>query len=153
MQVTPRCQQAIDFARSLSVGLGHQCLSSGHLIYGLLTVNCGAGAVLRAAGFTPDGVEDYLRKNRPEEQSTTLKGGVAVGITAIGTMERAESEARDTNCNYVGTEHVLLALLEEQRGTASGVLDASKCGRTTMRQSLIGGLSSSMTIKWPPTEQ
>lgn len=153
MQVTPRCQQAIDFARASSVGLGHQYVSSGHLILGLLTVNCGAAAVLRAAGFTTNGVEDYLREHPPAEELTTAKRGVVVGTAAIGVMERAEYEARDTNCNHLGTEHVLLALLEEQGGTASGTFDAFKCDRTMMRQSLIGQFSSSMTIQWPLIEQ
>ncbi len=145
MQVTPRCQQAIDHARSASVGLGHRYLSSGHLILGLLAVDCGAGGVLGKTGLTRDAVAAYLREHPSTGEQETRKGGVVVGRSASDAMQRAESQARITKCNYVGTEHVLLALLDEQGGAASGILDRFKIDRSTMRRSLVEMFSSAQS--------
>ena len=153
MQVTPRCQQAIDYARSESISLSHSYLSSGHLLLGLLSVNCGAGTVLRKNGLTQDDVRDYLREHPLTGEQTKRKRGVVVGKSASETMQRAYSQARATSCKYVGTEHVLLALLDEQGGAASGILDKYKGDRETMRQSLVEMVSSKVVIQWPSFEE
>jgi ATP-dependent Clp protease ATP-binding subunit ClpA len=108
--------------------------------------------VLRKTGLTQDGVRNYLREHPPAGEQMTRKRGVVVGASASGAIERAESQAMSTKSEYVGTEHVLLALLDEQGGAASGILDAYKSDRATMRQSLVQMLVSHVVIQWPSFE-
>ncbi len=61
MQTTPRCQQALDYAKASLARFGHSHLSSAHLVLGLLTLSGGVGdSVLRKFGFSVEGVEAYL---------------------------------------------------------------------------------------------
>jgi len=55
----------------------------------------------------------------------------------MAVMERGEVEARKTDCNYIGTDHVLLVLSDEEQGDARDIFDAHKVDRARMRQLLL----------------
>jgi ATP-dependent Clp protease ATP-binding subunit ClpC len=46
----------------------------------------------------------------------------------------AQNEARDLGHNYIGTEHILLALIDEGQGVAAKALDALGIGQDAARQ-------------------
>lgn len=146
MDITPRCQQVIDCARSAVSRFGHPCLCGAHLLFGLLRVNSGACCALETAGLSADAVESHLQGLSLPARPTMKKRGALVSKSVMQTMERAEAEAEKTGCAYVGTEHVLLALLAETDGDAHAILDAHGVDRVTMRQSLG---AARVQIIWP----
>ena len=138
MDLTPRCKSAIDNARSVSVRVGDPHLSSAHLVLGLLSVTGGAAEALHRAGLTVTHVEQYLQTHRARPERTIEKRGSVVANSAFKTIVQAESHAADTQRHYIGTEHVLLALLDEQSGEACDLFDAHKIDRESMRAALFG---------------
>jgi ATP-dependent Clp protease ATP-binding subunit ClpC len=101
-----------------------------HVLLALL----GASAGIAAATF------DSLRVNRAgirqEIVETTKRGTARVSdvselpytARAKKVLELAMTEARELHHNYVGTEHLLLGLLREEKGVAAQVL--SRAGLT-----------------------
>src|ERR1051325_8775084 len=109
MQTTPRCQQALDYAKASLARFGHSHVSSAHLVLGLLTLRGGVGdSVLRKFGFSAEGVEAYLSSHRSQATDS-----------ATSALERAEVEAQARRHTYLGVEHLLLGILAEERGEAT----------------------------------
>jgi len=152
MNVTPKCQQVLVTARIASQRLGHAHLSSGHVLLGLLTVACGAAEALTEAGLTQESIERCLHKMPIRAEQTEQKSGDRVGSSASEAMRRAEPYAQATDCNYVGTEHVLLALLQEHQGDASDILDSHRVDRTLMSRLLFAKAQRRDVILWPAFE-
>ena len=68
------------------------------------------------------------------------------------TLARAREEAVDLHHPYVGTEHMLLALLRESEGVASDVLKSFAVEVTTMRQVLLGNVEKGSSVHPMGTE-
>jgi len=124
MQTTPRCQQALDYAKAILPRFGHSHLSSAHLVLGLLTLHGGVGdSVLRKSGFSVEGVEAYL-----SSQHSRATG------SATSALERAEVEAHALRHTYLGVEHLLLGILAEERGEAADLFASVHADRDRMRR-------------------
>lgn len=124
MQITPRCHQALDFAKASLARFGHSHVSSTHLVLGLLTLRGGVGdSVLRKFGLSAEGVEAYLLSHR----------GQATG-SATSALERAEVEAQAQQHTYLGVEHLLLGILAEDRGEAADLFASVHADRDSMRR-------------------
>ena len=102
--------------------MGHNFLGTEQLLLGILGQKLGVGArVLRESGIT-------LRKARKEVQARTgpTKGYMGKGLPFTPRVKRVLDEAieqgKKYGQNYVGTEHVLLALIEEKDGIAVDTL-------------------------------
>src|SRR5262245_9799318 len=117
MQITPRCQKALDYAKESLSRFGHSHVSSAHLVLGLLTLRGGVGDnVLRKFGFSVEGVEAYLSSQRSSAEEATIQEGLPLGRSAASALERAQVEARTRQHTYLGVEHLLLGILAEERG-------------------------------------
>ena len=124
MQTTPRCQQALDYAKASLARFGHSDVSSAHLVLALLTLRGGVGdSVLRKFGFSVEGVEAYLSSQRSQ----------ATG-SATSALERAEVEAQARQHTYLGVEHLLLGILAEERGEAADLFASVHADRGSMRR-------------------
>jgi len=68
-----------------------------------------------------------------------------VALCAIGRMN--DSTARSLNNQYIGTEHLLLALVHEGEGIAAGVLESLGVSLEKVRQSVLSVVSRSSTYQ------
>lgn len=137
METTPRCQKALRYAQESLPRLGHSHVSSAHLILGLLTLSGGvADALLRKAGLSVESVEGYLPSRRTSSEATTIQDGIPLGSSAVQALERAEAEARARQNTYLGIEHLLLGILDEDHGEATDLLAAVHIDRRRISQTI-----------------
>jgi ATP-dependent Clp protease ATP-binding subunit ClpC len=123
MKTTPRCQQALDYAKESLPRFGHSHVSIAHLVLGLLTLRGGVGdSVLRKFGFSVEGVEAYLSAHCSQATDS-----------ATAALERAEVEARARQHTYVGVEHLLLGILADGRGEAADLCASFHADPDSMR--------------------
>jgi ATP-dependent Clp protease ATP-binding subunit ClpC len=111
-------------AREEAQRLHHEYVGTEHILLGLIREGEGvAAAVLQNLNVDLDEVQQKIEE--------TVKKGKAVQATgpdlpytsrAKKVLELAMSEARELNHSYVGTEHLLLGLLREEKGIAAQVL-------------------------------
>lgn len=153
MRLTPRLEQAIDQARAASARFCHPCVSSAHLVLGLLMADRGVAKVLNSVGLTCAAAEQYLGTHSPRTEPTQQEGEIMFGISAklaidCAEQERAEQErrSRPIRSRYVGTDHLLLALCGEESGDASDLFEAHNVDRARARQLVLEGLAK----PWPP---
>jgi ATP-dependent Clp protease ATP-binding subunit ClpC len=134
MPITPRCQRAIDTAEDAARRFGAVRSSSPHLVLGLLSLKDGVAVrVLVNGGVTEEEVEDYLAKVQPPE-NPALRDSVAAAVV------RAVTEAQKASHTYVGTEHLLLALLADEDKQAAALFSTLAFDRVSARELLIHSL-------------
>jgi ATP-dependent Clp protease ATP-binding subunit ClpC len=122
---TDRVRKVLAMAREEAVRLQHDYVGTEHILLGLIREGEGvAAAVLMNVNVDLDQIQE-----RTEEQVRKGKAGATMGelpytSRAKKVLEFAVAEARDLNHSYVGTEHLLLGLLREEKGVAAQVLES-----------------------------
>lgn len=122
---TQRAQRAIINAQEEARRLGHPAVGTEHILLGLIREGEGIGAkALLALGVDLSRVRDEVRRLIGEgiERRESPAGDLPVTPRAKQVFNLAFDEARLQGVNYVGTEHLLLALLREEQGVAAQAL-------------------------------
>jgi ATP-dependent Clp protease ATP-binding subunit ClpB len=124
---TEKSQEALRGAQALAIRRNHQGVDVEHLLAALLEEREGlAAACLAAAGIAPSAVRERVAEElaRLPQVSGPGAGAQQVYITQrlVRLLTQAEDEAKALKDEYVSVEHLLLAMLEEERGTAGRLL-------------------------------
>ena len=121
---TERVRRTLARAREDAVQMHHEYVGTEHLLLAIARESDGiSAAVLQNLGADRDAIiakVDHVVQRGSEQRST----GPDLPYTsrAKKVLELAMAEARMMQHNYVGTEHLLLGLLAEQKGIAAQVL-------------------------------
>jgi ATP-dependent Clp protease ATP-binding subunit ClpC len=120
---TDRAREVMKLANQEAKHFDHEYIGTEHVLLALIKEGSGVAAnVLRnlkvdlstlrndVEKFIPSGSDLVTMQKLPQTPRTKL------------VIEYAMEEARNFNHNYVGTEHLLLGLLREQKGFAAQVL-------------------------------
>ncbi len=118
---TESAQKAILLAQEEAKKFNHNYIGTEHLLLGLMAEDQGlAATTLKEFGVTLDKIrsEVYTIVGMGEE------GAEVLGYTprTKRVFELSFQEARNLGHNYVGTEHILLALIVEGEGIATTIL-------------------------------
>src|SRR5258708_2995293 len=147
MLYTPGCHRAIQFACTAYPCLGHAFLSSAHLLLGLLKVETHHRDVLRKAHLTFQSVKYYLSSHPlPCEASVRVKH-VTLGASARSVLDQAEAFAKENRERLIWTSHVLFALIEEQQGPASELLNVQAVDRSSLREHIKADLERNAMVR------
>jgi Clp amino terminal domain, pathogenicity island component len=121
-RLTDRAKVVILKAQMDARGRGHGEVTSLHLVLGLLTEWDGlAGRAIAAAGVTKDAVADATLATMPAS-ATPMTHHVPFSPGMKKVHELIVREALRLGHSYVGTEHVLLGLLEAQEEPGARIL-------------------------------
>ena len=116
--------QAIDIATALAKRYGCRYIGSEHVLYGLMNVTDGrASAFLREAGVTN---ERYLHLfERTVDKTLVITGSMFTARTKR-LFENALEISLKAHAGYIGTEHLLLAILLAYDSAAVTILQLLK---------------------------
>jgi ATP-dependent Clp protease ATP-binding subunit ClpC len=124
---TDRVKKVMQIAREESVRLGNDYVGTEHLLLGLIKEGDGvAVAVMRSMGVDLDELTTSIEKT-----ITSTGGMMTIGQMlpftprAKKVLEIAANEARSMSHKYIGTEHLLLALMKDTESAAANALAAS----------------------------
>ena len=116
-----KAKKVIEIANDISIELGHNYIGTEHILYGLVKEGEGIAAkVLNNKGITDEKVrvkiEELLGVGREIKET--------LGFTprTKRVLENAFLEAKRIGYNYIGTEHLLLAILKEEDCVAVRVI-------------------------------
>lgn len=118
---TSNAQKALAIARQIAQEMGFNYVGTEHILYGIAKSEGIAGQVLNQNGLS---AETILQTS----YELTGKGDFNINSDFDFTprskrvLELSIQEARRMGQNFVGTEHILLALLREQEGVAAHVI-------------------------------
>ena len=120
---TEKAREAITQAHHVACQMGHGYIGSEHLLLGLIKEGTGVAAKeLEKAGVTYKGVVD--------EVSRIIGTGVAVSEDTDlpltprtkRILEMSSFEARRLGHSYIGTEHILMAIIHDGDGVGARIL-------------------------------
>ncbi|MFE5494757.1 Clp protease N-terminal domain-containing protein [Streptomyces virginiae] len=113
---TPRARNVVVTAQNEARAAGNTEIRTEHLVLGLMSEADGlAGLVLRAQEVSPDDVRAAATAALPPAQAE-LPALVPFDASAKKALELTFREALRLGHDFVGTEHILLALLELENG-------------------------------------
>lgn len=112
--------EVIDLATAVVKRLGVRYIGSEHILFGLLNVTDGrAAAILREAEVDSDRYYYYLQ--RVVDRQTIIPGNMFTARTKR-LFENAVEISLKTRAGFVGTEHLLLAVLSDKECIAVAIL-------------------------------
>ena len=118
---TDRVKKVMQIAREESVRLGNDYVGTEHLLLGLIKEGDGVGvAVLHELNVDLEQVVISIEES-VTDPGGTLTVGQMLPFTprAKKVLEGAASEARGMSQRYIGTEHLLLALIRDTESAAA----------------------------------
>ncbi|HSM03052.1 MAG TPA: ATP-dependent Clp protease ATP-binding subunit [Longimicrobiales bacterium] len=122
---TDRVRKVLAMAREEAIRLQHDYVGTEHILLGLIREGEGVAAnVLINLSVDLDQVHERVEDSVRKGKATIALGELPYTSRAKKVLEFAMAEAREFNHSYVGTEHLLLGLLREEKGIAAQVLNS-----------------------------
>ena len=134
---TENARRALAGAQDEAKNLGHNYVGTEHLLYGIVSVgDSGATRLLESMGVSADDVRQQVVRlvGKGDYQFNELFGYTPRTKNAI---EQSIREMRNLNHHYVGTEHLLLALIRERNSVATRILMELKVDISTLYEKLM----------------
>ncbi len=121
---TERVRKVLAMAREEAARLHHEYVGTEHILLGLIREGDGvAASVLQNLSVELDEIQQKIEETVKKGKAAQATGpDLPYTSRAKKVLELAMSEARELSHSYVGTEHLLLGLLREEKGIAAQVL-------------------------------
>lgn len=118
---TERAQKVVLLSQEFAQQFGHNYVGTEHLLLGLLQEGEGVAAdSLKKLGVEVETLQGKVMRSVGAGQEKSKLLGFTPRTKRI--FELSSEEARNLGHNYIGTEHLLLGLVQEGEGVASKIL-------------------------------
>ncbi|MHB8134704.1 MAG: ATP-dependent Clp protease ATP-binding subunit [Anaerolineaceae bacterium] len=118
---TQRARRVLSLAHQEAEKMHQEVISTEHLLMGLMLEEGGvAGRVLRELGLDPDRIREMIERLGGKGDSESQRLDLSAGVQQV--LEFAIEEARQMGHHYIGTEHILLALVRSDQGLSNDVM-------------------------------
>jgi Clp amino terminal domain, pathogenicity island component len=120
---TMRARNVVQVAKQQAAMLGHGDVTNTHVVLGLLTEPHGLAAMAIGAGsgLELDEVRDRILATQ-KRGTRKARSNVRFSREAKKTLELALRQALRMGHNYIGTEHLLLGVMQQENDPATTIL-------------------------------
>ncbi|HET9134018.1 MAG TPA: ATP-dependent Clp protease ATP-binding subunit [Gemmatimonadales bacterium] len=149
---TERVRKVLAMAREEAARLHHEYVGTEHILLGLIREGEGVAAqVLQNLSVDLDEIQQKIEETVKKGKAAAAAGPeLPYTSRAKKVLELAMMEARELNHSYVGTEHLLLGLLREEKGIAANVLTDAGISLEQARAETLRLLGSDLSSSSPP---
>ena len=148
---TQKANDALNISIQEASKLGHNYIGTEHILLGLLKESSGVAAMaLQNSGLSADKLEEVFKE--------ALKSGTPTTLTpddftprSKRIMQMAVMTSSQLGHSYVGTEHLLIALLSEKDSYALRFLNELGVSIPSVMEELRGSLGSEMSSEQMPS--
>jgi len=135
--LTEPSKQALVLAHDEARKLGHPYIGTEHLLLGLIADEGGpAGRAFKTLGVTLESARAQVAAEVPPSGGES-PGEIPYSPRAKGTLDGAPRQAMGLRDDFVGTEHLLLALLIERDSRTANVLSSLGCPPDLLRTTVL----------------
>jgi ATP-dependent Clp protease ATP-binding subunit ClpC len=140
---TGRARRVIVLAQDEARGLRHNYIGTEHILLGLLREEEGLAArVLEGLHVTVEDVRAKVEEVVGTGEDPLVQGQIPFTKRAKKVLELSLREALALGHNYIGTEHVLLGLVREEKGVGTRILIDFGLDPERVRAEVLGLLSA-----------
>ena len=139
---TEKAENALNISVRVAENLGHTYIGSEHLLLALLEdeYSC-ASLILKKNGVGKEKIYSIVKAHSGSGAKTSLSSK-DLTPRARKILEGSYNNANQHGDGTIGTEHILLALMEEKDCVASKLLKSSKCDISAIRDDIYSLLKS-----------
>jgi ATP-dependent Clp protease ATP-binding subunit ClpC len=120
---TERARRVIFFARYEASQLGSAAIETEHLLLGLIREGKGLTSRLFSKGhLSMEQIRKEVESRSPDREKVSTSVDIPLSTESKRVLGYAAEEAERMLHNYIGTEHILLGLLREERCVAASIL-------------------------------
>lgn len=147
---TEKARESITLAHQTACELGHGYIGSEHLLAGLISEGTGVAAKeLKKSGITAEAVKNKIAEftgtNPPLPESAELP----LTPRTKRIIEISAREAARLHHSYIGTEHLLMAIIRDGDGVAAKILRTLNVNPTSVYNDIMSSVEG-MTSDYPP---
>ena len=118
---TNKAKKVIEIADDISIQFGHNYIGTEHILYGLVKEGEGIAAkVLTNKGITEEKVKIKIEELLGRGQAIEKSLGFTPRTKKV--LENAFLESKRIGYNFIGTEHLLLAIMKEEDCMAAKII-------------------------------
>ncbi len=142
---TKKAEAALNYAKEFAQALGHNYIGTEHILWGLVKEGTGiAASVLQQSGVNEERVTQTILQAIGKGEAPTTN--VQHTPRTKRVLELAYAEARRMGQNFIGTEHILLALVREGESVAVRMLVEMGLDVRKLYEGVVGMLSEDTSV-------
>ncbi|MBO4347018.1 MAG: ATP-dependent Clp protease ATP-binding subunit [Lachnospiraceae bacterium] len=123
MELNEQCKEVLKYANQIGKNLGASAVDTQHLLYGLAKCKDSlASSILASHGITVAQIKKSFETRSEALRKVSVKGKLELTPQVKKILDISERIAQDTNSAYVGTEHILYAIVTEGKCLAYNLL-------------------------------
>lgn len=144
---TQKAETALGRALSLAEKMGHTYIGSEHLLLALAEeADSIAASILKSKGIEKNLITEKIKEITPEGSPSTLSpADMSPGARQI--IERAAGEAQRARSSKIGTEHLLLAIIDHRMCVATSILEKCNAPIRDIKSDIEAYISSYEKVK------
>ncbi len=141
--LTPRARQILLLAKQEAERFNHDYIGTEHLLLGILALNEGVAVnVLKSLGLNLQQLRLEVERSCGTGGATKTDGPLPLTPRLKRVLMLASQEAQGMNYNFIGTEHLLLAILREGESQAARLLQNLNVNLEEVRKAVVKTLDS-----------
>ena len=138
---TPRAKHVLILAKKESERFNHSYVGTEHLLLGLISLGEGvAVSVLESLGLNLEKIRIEVEKQSGIGGQTLEEGEIPFTSRLKRILILSAKEAQSMGYNFIGTEHLLLALLREGESVAARILRSMNVDVDEVRERILRAL-------------
>lgn len=145
---SPHFQKIFMIAQEHAKRLNHDYLGSEHILLAITDIDDSIAAIaLKNLGVDLKKLRMTIEESIGVGQSMMLLGEIPLSTQAKKIIEYAVEEAQKLGHNYIGSEHIILALVKDEEGIGARILNHMGVRFSNLRQEILKLLGDTAELK------
>jgi ATP-dependent Clp protease ATP-binding subunit ClpC len=144
---TERARRVIFFARYEASQLGSNSIETEHLLLGLIREGKGlTSRIFSKSHLSMESIRKEIEGRALFRDKVSTSVDIPLSPESKRVLGYAAEEAERMLHNYIGTEHVLLGLMREEKSVAAGILGEKGMRLTAVREDIVALLNEKASV-------
>jgi ATP-dependent Clp protease ATP-binding subunit ClpC len=144
---TERARRVIFFARYEASQLGSNAIETEHLLLGLIREGKGlTSRIFSKSHLSMESIRKEIEGRALYREKVSTSVDIPLSAESKRVLGFAAEEAERMLHNYIGTEHVLLGLMREEKSVAAGILGEKGMRLSAVREDIVQLLNEKANV-------
>jgi ATP-dependent Clp protease ATP-binding subunit ClpC len=144
---TERARRVIFFARYEASQLGSNSIETEHLLLGLIREGKGlTSRIFSKSHLSMETIRKDIEGRAPYRDKVSTSVDIPLSADSKRVLSYASEEAERMLHNYIGTEHILLGLMREEKSVAASILGEKGMRVGTVREDIVQLLNEKANV-------